>query len=140
MAIVIETGIPIPERNQRNSITAALKKMEIGDSFVIEKSRQTSVGPLARQLGIKIATKVDEKQSDKIRVWRVMPTDTDINNMLIIEFQKKTKTSVRQLAELLGIGATSAHRWVSNTDKCPDYVNAKIRSIDTQKDEFEDFK
>jgi hypothetical protein len=62
----IDKNIPIPNRSGQ---TAILRKLEVGDSFLIEEKKRTNVVPLANGVGIKVKT---AKESDGwVRVWRI---------------------------------------------------------------------
>jgi len=70
--IKIEKGIPIPPSHagraaEGNSPLHALKKLEVGDSFISPK-RAKCFGAYAKTLGIKLTTR---KTPDGIRVWRI---------------------------------------------------------------------
>ena len=65
--IKIEKGIPIPERGGNGGLTATLRKMEVGDSFVVK--RPCSVHFCARQIGIKV--KIRSIDDHTMRVWVV---------------------------------------------------------------------
>lgn len=78
-SLQVETGIPIPEpSNQRVSfshlIENTLKKMKVGNSFIIkgENQRSMSLG-VAKKLKITLATRQTDsfKKDQTIRVWRV---------------------------------------------------------------------
>lgn len=64
--IEIEKNIPIPEKN---SFSDQLRKMEIGDSFVISLKERGKINGYSVNLGIKFTSK---KISDTdCRVWRI---------------------------------------------------------------------
>ena len=83
---VIESGVAIPEhplhaRKHRPRPTQmeklhpwtplgkAISKLEIGQSFVCSKARRTYVGARARQIGIRVISRLVDDET--IRVWRV---------------------------------------------------------------------
>ena len=67
--MIIEKGIPIPDRRRDGGITGTLRKMSVGDSFLIPaEMNRASAHIAATKLGITITTR---KQSDgTVRVWR----------------------------------------------------------------------
>jgi hypothetical protein len=72
MDIEIEKGIPIPVKraNAKNNFVAILRSMEVGDSFLFDRTeiKPSSFYVSAGRLGFKITVReIDEKQS---RVWR----------------------------------------------------------------------
>ena len=72
MDIEIEKGIPIPVKraNAKNNFVAILRSMEVGDSFLFDRTeiKQSSFYVSARRLGLKITVReVNKKQS---RLWR----------------------------------------------------------------------
>lgn len=68
MDIKIETGIPAPTRRQQDTgVTAALRSMKVGDSFV--HSERGSLHQIARQIGLHLATRKQEDGS--YRIWRI---------------------------------------------------------------------
>lgn len=78
-SLQVETGIPIPQiSKQRVSfshlIENTLKKMKVGNSFIIkgENQRSMSLG-VAKKLKITLATRQTDsfKKDQTIRVWRV---------------------------------------------------------------------
>lgn len=62
--ITIEKGVPLPEDR---GFTATLRKMEIGDSFVAQRSTRWTA--CAAKVGIKIM--VRKQSASLMRVWRV---------------------------------------------------------------------
>jgi hypothetical protein len=70
--IKIEKGVPIPQKHdsqKRGSLTATLKAMEVGDSFLYAKSQRGALPTVARHAGIRVATR--SEGADHVRVWRV---------------------------------------------------------------------
>lgn len=64
-SIKIEKGIPVPPP----SLGSEMRKLEIGDSFVIEEKRSGHVSTVASRLQIKVkSVKVSKTQR---RYWRV---------------------------------------------------------------------
>ena len=65
--IKIEKGIPISQR-RGSGITEVMRKMDIGDSFVVDCSARNGIGALAKNAGIKTTTRTID---GKVRVWRI---------------------------------------------------------------------
>ena len=66
----IEKNIPIPEWGARGENIRFLEKMEIGDSFVIEKKTQRSAyANSAKQIGIKLTSRTLDNRT--LRLWRI---------------------------------------------------------------------
>lgn len=66
----IEKNIAIPQQTKWGKNVEFLKKLDVGDSFVIEKeSIRGSFGVSARRLGIKLTTR--KLEDGKIRLWRI---------------------------------------------------------------------
>ena len=70
MEIKIEKGLPLPEERSGpyGLIAAALKSMEIGDSFQCTAAQRAAASQTAHRHGIKVLTR--KLASDKYRVWR----------------------------------------------------------------------
>ena len=73
--IVIEKGVPMPQRNTTHNYPFA--EMEIGDSFVVPKSRKAGLAQAARTYSTKVDSKVKftlrtSKTVDEVRMWRVV--------------------------------------------------------------------
>lgn len=66
MNIKIEKDIPLPEKN--SGLVANLKKLKIGDSFLVPANKRSTVVSAARYAGVKVATR-QEGDSD-VRIWR----------------------------------------------------------------------
>lgn len=67
---VIEKGIPMPGRKGAlPSIAATLRKMDIGDSFVVDKQQCINARVIANRLGMKVSFRQLNDKSG--RVWRV---------------------------------------------------------------------
>jgi len=67
MEIKIEKNVPM-ENDRAKGVTAILREMEVGDSFVVAEVKRMGIGTCARQVGIEITTR---KQPDgTVRVWR----------------------------------------------------------------------
>jgi hypothetical protein len=66
----IEKGIPIPMRNNRGRIRAALLEMAIGDSRLMTLSKQ-AVLYAAKAAGVKVTIRAEGEGS--VRVWRIEP-------------------------------------------------------------------
>ena len=67
--IVIEKNVPIPSlRGVGASITEALRKCEVGDSFVIPKTL-TNIHWMASRVGMKVKTRCENDTHR--RVWRI---------------------------------------------------------------------
>lgn len=71
MEIKIEKGLPLPEqkRAQYGLIAAALKQMEIGDSFECKESQRCAASQAAHRHGIKVLTR--KTGQGLVRVWRI---------------------------------------------------------------------
>jgi hypothetical protein len=70
MQYKIEKGIPIPEiSREREGLTALLRSMEIGDSFVCTRKDLRNVYAASKRIGIPIVTR--RISEDKQRIWRV---------------------------------------------------------------------
>lgn len=68
--IVIEKNIPITQHLARRiGTSAALRKMEPGDSFLIPIKRRHGIYVIAKQTGVKIVTAAQPDQM--LRVWRI---------------------------------------------------------------------
>lgn len=69
-AIKIETGIPVPPSQSKNrALYEAVKKMEVGQSFLWPLAHRNNIGAMGRDLKMKFTTRaVDEITC---RVWRV---------------------------------------------------------------------
>ncbi len=65
----IEKNIPIPGLNRATGITVNLKKMAVGDSVVIERTKQNSWRTSAYHLNMKLV--VHKLNATECRVWRV---------------------------------------------------------------------
>lgn len=69
MEVKIEKCIPIPNRaGHRSGLTAALRSLEVGDSFLWPKTKRASIIPAATLVRIKVATRAE---GDHVRVWRI---------------------------------------------------------------------
>jgi len=70
-SLKIDKGVPLPSRGKAGaSLSAALRQLQIGDSFVWEKvkARDGSAFQAATRIGIRIATRsVSEAE---VRIWR----------------------------------------------------------------------
>lgn len=71
MEIKIEKGLPLPEKKWAHYgfIAAALKQMEIGDSFECTESQRSAASQTAHRHGIKVITR--KSGQGLCRVWRV---------------------------------------------------------------------
>jgi hypothetical protein len=67
MNLKIEKGVPLPTVN--TGLTATIRILEIGDSFLIPLSAtaRSNVAVTAKRIGVKVVTR---KDGDNIRVWR----------------------------------------------------------------------
>lgn len=63
MTIKIETNVPVP-RGTRSKYP--FRYMEVGESFVIPKSKLSSVRTLAHRIKIKITTR---QEGESYRIW-----------------------------------------------------------------------
>jgi hypothetical protein len=68
--IKIEKGIPIPV-SQIKGVSEALRRTEIGDSFLISLKSRAGIYTIATRQKVKVKCAYDEKEPTKIRVWRV---------------------------------------------------------------------
>ena len=67
MAFEIEKGVPYPTRNR--GMTATLRKLEVGDSFVVSgRNAVVSATTAAKRIGILVITQ--NIGGDDFRVWR----------------------------------------------------------------------
>jgi len=65
----IEKGIPIPPKARTKvGLTDALRRCEVGDSFLIETANRTGMYSIAYNLGVKIVVRKINKQ--QYRIWR----------------------------------------------------------------------
>ena len=60
--------IPLPKGRNSGGISDAMRQLCVGESFEIPNPKQKGLHSLARQLGIKVATRRTE---NGVRVWRV---------------------------------------------------------------------
>ncbi len=70
--IKIEKGIPIPPKPRQTGISKILKSMEVGDSILIEDTKNACVNVISlahRTLSIRICTR--KAPDNKRRVWRI---------------------------------------------------------------------
>lgn len=65
----VEKGIPIPNKYKNSALASTLRDMEVGDSFVLPKSRVGCVIGTAMRCKIKVTTRTISKS--EARVWRV---------------------------------------------------------------------
>ncbi len=83
MEYIIEK-IPLPQGRKAGGISDAMRQLRIGESFEIPNPKQKGLHTIARQLGIRIATR---KTDVGVRVWRI--DDEDIafisGNQITIE-------------------------------------------------------
>jgi hypothetical protein len=69
MAITIEKNVPIPGIWTRaGGVTATLRSMEVGDSFLAPQKQRSSMAQFAKRAGCRVVTR---KEGDKVRVWKV---------------------------------------------------------------------
>ena len=66
----IEKNVPMPTaRRYTKGLAATIRRMEVGDSFVIEKARRCTVYIIAKKLGDR---KLSVREVDgACRVWRI---------------------------------------------------------------------
>lgn len=64
----IETGIPMPKSTGRTGVAGALRRMNVGDSIVVPATYRTGIYTAARQIGVKVTTRMID--SEQMRVWR----------------------------------------------------------------------
>jgi len=65
--IKIEKNIPIPVK--QTGISAVLRSLDIGDSFLAKKGQQAHITASGRRVGVKVVSRT--VATDQIRVWRV---------------------------------------------------------------------
>ena len=68
----IEHGIPIPPRKTHESesgMSATLRKMGIGDSVVLPKTKLPTWRKRAKDIGIRLATRTIS--ADSMRIWKL---------------------------------------------------------------------
>lgn len=67
----IEKGIPIDRTQKVGGLTSLMRKMKVGDSFLVDKPKGGggNFHMLARFADIKIMTR--SKPDNKMRVWRI---------------------------------------------------------------------
>lgn len=63
----IEKGIPIP-MSRETGLTAAIRKLKVGDSFVVTRVQRAQCAASGNRLGFKLATRNAE---GGVRVWRI---------------------------------------------------------------------
>lgn len=68
--VKIEKRVPVPPTGRTTGMSQALKKMAIGDSFMLPPSITYPYSPhsYAKAAGVKVTIK---KQKDGYRVWRI---------------------------------------------------------------------
>jgi hypothetical protein len=71
MGIRIEKQVPLPEKKggPYGQLAAALRQMEIGDSFECTESQRSAASQTAHRHGIKVITR--KSGQGLCRVWRV---------------------------------------------------------------------
>jgi hypothetical protein len=65
----IEKNVPIPANGFTQGLTAAIRRMVVGDSILIEETQRSSALAAARKAKIRITSR---KVGDKVRVWRTV--------------------------------------------------------------------
>ena len=65
----IDNGVPIPNRRKNPELYEIAFKMEVGQSFLVDKQRSPITNNLAKATGFKFVQKAEGK--DKTRIWRV---------------------------------------------------------------------
>lgn len=67
--VKIEKRVPVPQTGRTTGMTGALKKMAIGDSFILPNGiTPYSPHAYAKSAGVKVTVK---KQKNGYRVWRI---------------------------------------------------------------------
>lgn len=66
--IKIEKGIPIAAHPIWGGQTKLLRSMQVGDSFVVPKTKRNGIASCAKSAGIKIVTR--SISGAEIRIWR----------------------------------------------------------------------
>ncbi len=70
MEIVIESGVPILRMDKPcGPLFTALRKLEVGQSFVVDTTMRSRVHAKAKSIGIKVATRAIS--GGKLRIWRI---------------------------------------------------------------------
>lgn len=71
--IKIEKGVPIPESpntpRKALGLTETLKKMEVGDSILLSRTRASACRSVADRIGIVITSRQVDKETS--RIWRI---------------------------------------------------------------------
>jgi len=70
--IKIDRNIPIPntfERGMGCRVTGVVRKLKVGESFVLNKARRVAAISAARNIGVKVTTR--SISETEIRVWRI---------------------------------------------------------------------
>lgn len=104
MTFEVFKGVPIPI-GQHGGVPSQLRRLQIGDSFLIPKSDLTkntraSLFVSASRAGIKIMTRSTE---EGLRVWRVEKSSNTITRVdEIIAKEPQKKMSVSELKNLMG--------------------------------------
>lgn len=69
MEIKVEKNVPIPPaRAAVDSVSATLRRMDVGDSFLAPKKQRTHMAQFAKYAGCKVVTRTE---GDMVRVWKV---------------------------------------------------------------------
>ena len=72
MSFKIEKNVPMPMRGVNGGLASTLRRMEVGDSFVVNADSNTfrnSLYTTARRIGINVTSRVIAPTT--LRVWRV---------------------------------------------------------------------
>lgn len=70
MSYKIETGVPIPPRYAQKGTMVALRALRVGDSFLLESNRKSSIYQYAKRIGIRVRTGLIDDPAF-VRVWRI---------------------------------------------------------------------
>lgn len=66
--IKIESNVPIPSGGRKGHTIELLKKLKVGDSFVVPKIYRANISNIATQIKMKVATR--SVNNEMVRIWR----------------------------------------------------------------------
>ena len=66
--IKIDKNVPMPE-SKGKGITAVLRKLKVGESFVLPIENGASIRTLANRIGVRISVRTIDEET--IRIWLV---------------------------------------------------------------------
>lgn len=72
MSYVIEDNVPMPSKRGEKyaEMIETAKKLEVGQSFIVEYQRAGICNNLAKGTGFKFVQAVDKNDKTKLRIWR----------------------------------------------------------------------